>query len=248
MNDTYLTVLGILIPFFGTALGAGAVFILRSSPGERIRKILYGFAAGVMLASLVWSLLIPSLEMSKTPIPALVGFLFGMGFFILCERLSLAIKPLSRLSGKQKMIFAVTLHNLPEGMAVGIAFAGALTDPALSVGSAFVLAFGIALQNFPEGTIVSMPLSAAGISKKKAFFWGVLSGIVEPLGAVAALVLTRFVAVLLPYVLSFAAGAMLFVVADELIPALSVGRGKNRGLCALAFGFSIMMLMDVIFG
>ncbi len=247
MNDTLLTVIGTLLPFLGTSLGAGTVFFLKASPSAKTRKCLYGFAAGVMLASLVWSLLIPSFELSPSPAPALIGFLSGMGLFILCDLLQSRLGFFSRLSTRKKLFFAVTLHNIPEGMAVGVAFAGALSSPSLSMGSAMVLSIGIALQNFPEGAIISTPLSATGFRKGKAASLGVLSGVVEPIGAVAALILTRFVSLLLPYVLSFAAGAMLFVVCDELIPSLE-GEEKAAGLWSVALGFAIMMAMDVILG
>ena len=248
VNNTILTVLGILLPFFGTVLGASAVWLMPRQENPSRRKLLYGFAAGVMLASLVWSLLIPALEQSATPIPVLLGFMGGICFFLVSDTLFERIAKTDFFTGKQKMIFAVTLHNLPEGMAVGVAFAGARSDPALTIGSAMLLSVGIALQNLPEGSIISAPLSVMGHRKGKAFLMGALSGVIEPLGAVSALCLTCLIEELLPFVLSFAAGAMLYVAADELIPGLSGGEGKKAGLFALGAGFSLMMAMDVIFG
>ncbi len=244
MNPTLLTFIGILLPFLGTSLGAGTVFFIKKGFGEKLKKCLFGFAAGVMIASSVWSLLIPSIELSPSPFPAVIGFLFGMGFFILCDKKqkNMAKKQVT----KKNLFFAVTLHNIPEGMAVGVAFAGAFGG-SLSFAEAFLIAVGIALQNFPEGAILSTPLVASGIKKRKAAGFGVLSGTVEPVGAILALILTRFITFLLPYILSFAAGAMLFVVADELIPSLE-GEKKEWGLFSFAIGFSLMMTMDVVLG
>ena len=248
LSKNILTVLGILLPFFGTALGASAVLLVPGKSSKTTEKILFGFASGVMLASLVWSLLIPSLSQSQTPLPTLAGFLSGIIFFLCSDVLFERISKKRSVSGTAKMIFAVTLHNLPEGMAVGVAFAGALTDPSIGIHSAMLLSVGIALQNLPEGSIVSSPLTVCGQSKGKAFGVGVLSGAIEPIGAVSALLLTRLIEGLLPFLLSFAAGAMLYVAADELIPSISHGKGKKVGLFALGIGFSLMMAMDVIFG
>ena len=242
----FLVILGILLPLLGTALGAGAVWFLPKGTSRAAEKSLYGFAAGVMLASMVWSLLIPALDRGRTPAPVLLGFLSGILLFLLSDYLFERIGEKRLFSGKSKMIFAVTLHNLPEGMAVGVAFARALAEPDFAVSGAFLLSIGITLQNLPEGSIISAPLAAMGKSKLHAFGKGVLSGIVEPAGAVAALLLTRLVDGLLPFILSFAAGAMLYVVADELIPSLS-GKGKKTGLFSLGLGFVLMMAMDVIF-
>ncbi len=246
-TNIFLCITGILLPFLGTALGAGAVWLLPQKDRRCLRKVFYGFAAGVMLASLVWSLLIPSLEQSPSPFPTLFGFSAGICFFLLCESIFERVAKSRSLSGTAKMIFAVTLHNLPEGMAVGVAFAGVLADPNLSIEGAMLLSVGIALQNLPEGSIISTPLASSGTSKSKAFGMGVLSGAVEPMGAVLALLLTRLIAGILPFVLSFAAGAMLYVVADELIPDLSEGAGKKAGILALGAGFAVMMALDVIF-
>lgn len=245
LTKFFLTVLGILLPLFGTAVGAGTVWFVPHDKKHSLRYCLYGFAAGVMLASLVWSLLIPALE--RNVFSALAGFLCGVGFFLLCDLLFARAARQRRCSGTQKMIFAVTLHNLPEGMAVGVAFAGALADPAISIQSAMLLSVGITLQNLPEGSIIAAPLAAIGTPKRKAFAAGALSGVVEPIGALLALLLTRLVQGILPFVLSFAAGAMLYVACDELIPDLAAGSGKRAGLLSLGIGFALMMAMDVIF-
>ncbi len=247
-SKDFLCILGIFLPFLGTALGAGAVWLVPFDSKLILRKIFYGFAAGVMLASLVWSLLLPALELGASPFPVISGFLAGIFFFLLCESFFDRAAKKDGMSGTKKMIFAVTLHNLPEGMAVGVALAGALGDGGLAMEGAMLLSVGIALQNLPEGSIISTPLAASGIGKSKAFAVGVLSGVVEPIGAVLALFLTRLVTGLLPFVLSFAAGAMLYVAADELIPSLAQGAGKRTGLLALGAGFALMMAMDVIFG
>ena len=228
MNSNILTLCGILIPFFGTSLGAACVFFLKNNAGLKLKNLFSGFAAGVMLASLFWSLLTPALSEKANLTPVIIGFLFGMGLFLLGDSFLEKINSKTSLSGKSKMILAVTLHNLPEGMAVGIAFAGARASAGITLTAAFLLAVGIALQNFPEGAIISTPLKALGIPKTRAFLWGVLSGVVEPLGAVISLTLTSFAARLLPFVLAFAAGAMLFVVSDELIPSLE---GKEKKKC-----------------
>ncbi len=245
MNPTLLTFFGFLLPFLGTSLGAGTVFFIKKGPDEKLKKCLFGFAAGVMVASSVWSLLIPSLESSPTPFPTLTGFLLGMILFILCDKKQKSMAKKHPFT-KKNLFLAITLHNIPEGMAVGVAFAGAFQG-SLSFGTAFLIAVGIALQNFPEGAILSTPLTASGMKKSKATLVGVLSGTVEPIGAIAALFLTRFITFLLPYILSFAAGAMLFVVTDELVPSLE-GKKKDLGLFSFALGFALMMTMDVVLG
>ena len=244
-TQIFLVLFGILLPLAGTAIGAGAAWLIPGGKNAALRKCLYGFAAGVMLASMVWSLLIPALERGQAPTPVFAGMMSGILFFLLSEEVFDRLGTRKLFSGKQKMIFAVTLHNVPEGMAVGVAFARALAEPDATSG-ALLLSIGIALQNLPEGSIISAPLIAAGKSKGKAFKKGVLSGVVEPIGAVSALILTGLIDGLLPFILSFAAGAMLYVVADELIPSLS-GKGKKEGLFALGIGFVLMMAMDVIF-
>ncbi len=247
MNSNIVTLWGILIPFLGTSLGAGCVFFLKNTGGVKLKNLFSGFAAGVMLASLFWSLLTPALAEKSSLVPVAVGFLLGMGLFLLGDSFLEKINKKSSLSGKNKMILAVTLHNVPEGMAVGIAFAGARASAGITLTAAFLLAVGIALQNFPEGAIISTPLKAIGIPKRRAFLWGVFSGVVEPLGALISLTLTSFTAKLLPFVLAFAAGAMLFVVSDELVPSLE-GKEKKIGLWGLSAGFLIMMTLDVLFG
>ena len=246
MQPTFFLYLGILLPLFGTVLGAAAVFVLKRNASSSLTPLLYGFAAGVMLAALVWSLLIPALEKSDSPFPAAAGLLSGIAFFLLCDALCQK-SPKGKRKAVDRMFFAVTLHNLPEGMAVGVALAGAVMGTGVSLESALLLSLGIALQNIPEGAILSMPLGALEKSKTKAFGIGALSGVVEPLGALGALVLTATAQALLPFILSFAAGAMLYVIGDELIPCLGQDRQKSWGLMALGAGFCVMMLMDVIF-
>ena len=251
---------GILIPFAGTGLGAACVFFLKERMSDRTNRILSGFAAGIMVSASFFSLILPALEQCGSMgrlafVPAVTGFLVGMGFLLLLDVLIPHIHPDSSEEGPQsglkktaKLALAVTLHNLPEGMAVGVAFAVALSSPDLAVSASFVLSVGITLQNFPEGAIISMPLSAGGMKKGKSFFWGMMSGLIEPVGALLSLLLTHFVQGLLPYVLSFAAGAMLYVVSQELIPSLAGEKGNGAGLWSVAAGFALMMLMDVALG
>ncbi len=253
MNTYSLVTLGILIPFFGTALGASAVFLLKKEPHAAVVKALLGFAAGVMLAASVWSLLLPAIELAIQQgtvgwVPAVVGFFVGVGFLLLLD----ALAPyLHRHTGQGQsvrkrslLLLAVTLHNIPEGMAVGVIFAGAIAEQnAVTLAGAFALSVGIAIQNIPEGAVVSMPHAADG--KVRAFGRGVLSGIVEPIGALAAVLLSAFVEPLLPYVLSFAAGAMVYVAAEELIPEAA---DTPAGTLSLAVGFALMMTLDVALG
>ncbi len=262
MSNTLKIIIGLLIPFGGTSLGAAMVFILKKEMSLKLQKALLGFASGVMIAASVWSLIIPAIEMSADSnlpewFPPAAGFLAGMGFLLLLDTVIPHLhfnsnKPEGKKSslGKSLMLFmAVTLHNIPEGMAVGVVFAGILSGNAsISSAAAFALAAGIALQNFPEGAIISMPLISTGISKKKAFTYGILSGIVEPLGAAATILLTSFVTPLLPYMLSFAAGAMIYVVVEELIPEAQTGEHSNIGTVGVAIGFTLMMILDVAFG
>ncbi|MDE6040079.1 MAG: ZIP family metal transporter [Muribaculaceae bacterium] len=259
MNGLYI---GLLLPFLGTALGAACVFMMRESLAPWVQKLLTGFAAGVMVAASVWSLLIPSIEMSgkegfMSVLPALVGFAAGIAFLLLLDVLvphqhidsNLSEGPKSHLSRTTKLVFAVTLHNLPEGMAVGVALAGAMEHNSyMSMAGAVALAIGIAIQNFPEGAIVAMPLRGAGNSRGKSFLYGVLSGVVEPLGAVATILLASFVVPVLPYLLAFAAGAMMYVVVEELIPETQEGTHSNMGTIGFAVGFMLMMALDVLLG
>ena len=256
------TFLGIMIPFLGTTLGSACVFFMRKSLGDLVQRSLAGFAAGVMVAASIWSLLIPSIEQSEgmgklSFLPAFVGFWVGVLFLLLLDRLiphlhvgsDQAEGPKSRLDRTTMMVLAVTLHNIPEGMAVGVVYAGFLAgNTQITAASALVLSLGIAIQNFPEGAIISMPLRAEGEGKGRAFLGGVLSGIVEPIGAVLTLLAAQLVIPALPYLLSFAAGAMLYVVVEELIPEMSQGRHSNLGTVFFAVGFSVMMVLDVALG
>ena len=256
------TFFGILIPFLGTMLGAACVFFMKRSLGNTVQRALAGFAAGVMVAASIWSLLIPAIEQSENMgklsfLPAFIGFWVGVLFLLALDHLiphlhigsNQAEGPKTKLGRTAMMVLAVTLHNIPEGMAVGVMYAGFLSgNMQITAASALALSLGIAIQNFPEGAIISMPLRAEGESKKKAFAGGVLSGIVEPIGAVLTLVAAQFVIPALPYLLSFAAGAMLYVVVEELIPEMSQGRHSNLGTVFFAVGFSVMMVLDVALG
>ena len=253
---------GILIPFLGTTLGAGCVFFMKRSLGDALQRILTGFAAGVMVAASVWSLLIPAIEQSSAMgqlsfVPAFAGFWIGILFLLGLDHLiphlhagsSQAEGPKSRLRKTTMMVLAVTLHNIPEGMAVGVVYAGLVSGSAqITAAGALALSLGIAIQNFPEGAIISMPLRAEGMSKSRAFLGGVLSGVVEPVGAVATVLAAQRIVPALPYLLSFAAGAMLYVVVEELIPEMSQGEHSNIGTISFAAGFSIMMMLDVALG
>ena len=256
------TFLGILIPFLGTTLGSACVFFMKKSLGDLVQRSLAGFAAGVMVAASIWSLLIPAIEQSEDMgklsfLPAFIGFWVGVLFLLLLDRLiphlhvgsEQAEGPKSKLGRTTMMVLAVTLHNIPEGMAVGVVYAGFLSgNTQITAASALVLSIGIAIQNFPEGAIISMPLRAEGKRKGRAFLGGVLSGVVEPIGAVLTIFAAQFIIPALPYLLSFAAGAMLYVVVEELIPEMSQGRHSNLGTVFFAVGFSIMMTMDVALG
>ena len=253
---------GILLPFLGTILGAGCVFFLKRSLGVQVQRALTGFAAGVMVAASIWRLLIPAMEqgadMGKgAVIPAAAGFWLGILFLLILDRLiphlhRNADQPEGVKSGFGRttmLLLAVTLHNIPEGMAVGVVYAGFLTgNGEITAAGALALSLGIAIQNFPEGAIISMPLRAEGMKKGQAFLSGVLSGIVEPLGAVLTILAAQFVVPALPYLLSFAAGAMLYVVVEELIPEMSAGKHSNIGTVSFALGFSVMMVLDVVLG
>lgn len=260
MLDTFR---GILIPFLGTVLGAACVLFLQKNLNRTVQRILTGFAAGVMTAASVWSLLIPALEQAQDTmgqlafLPAAGGFLLGIFFLLLLDRMiphlhmnsSEAEGIHTKLSKSAMLILAVTLHNIPEGMAVGVVYAGFLYgNVQITAAGALALSLGIAIQNFPEGAIISLPLRAEGQSRMRAFAGGVLSGIVEPVGAVLTVLAARFVAPALPYLLSFAAGAMLYVVVEELIPEMSEGKHSNIGTIFFAVGFSVMMILDVSLG
>ena len=255
-------VIGLLIPFLGTMLGSAFVFLMKGEMSLRLQKTLLGFASGVMVAASVWSLLIPAMEMEANKgalsvLPAAVGFLLGIGFLFLIDELTPHLhigtdKPegmTSRLSKTAMLALAVTIHNLPEGMAVGVVFAGAENGMAnISVTSAVAVSLGIAIQNIPEGAIISMPMRAAGNSRWKSFLIGSLSGAVEPVGAVAVLLLASLLMPVLPYMLAFAAGAMFYVVVEELIPEASNGQHSNLSTIGFAVGFVLMMVLDVVMG
>lgn len=243
MNTAFLVALGILLPFWGTALGSAAVIFFPSRFSPPLQKCFFGFAAGVMQAAAVWSLLIPAAEFSGSPLPGVAGILFGMGLFLFGDRFLIKQKE----KGKSLLALSVTLHNLPEGMAVGVAFAAARVLGESSLMPAMILSLGIAIQNLPEGAVISMPLFALGEKKEKAFFAGVLSGVVEPLGAVLALAMTELVLPILPFVLSFAAGAMMYVIVSELIPAMQ-GKGAKSAHLSFGIGFSLMMSLDLLLG
>ena len=253
---------GIAIPFFGTTLGAAMVFFMKNKINNKVEKTLLGFASGVMVAASVWSLLIPSIDMANEQkiiawLPATIGLLFGILFLLVLDSIipHLHLKSTepegikSKLKKTTMMVLAVTLHNIPEGMAVGVLFAGAHSqNSGVTMAGAFALAIGIAIQNFPEGAIISMPLKSEGMSKTKAFLCGTLSGIVEPIGAVITILLTSAIVRVLPYLLSFAAGAMMYVVVEELIPESQDGQHSNLGTIGFAIGFAIMMILDVALG
>ena len=254
--------IGLLIPFLGTTLGSAMVFLMKNKMNTKVQKLLLGFASGVMIAASIWSLITPSIEMAEEQgivswIPAAIGFLFGIIFLLVLDsiipHLHLNSKKPEGIKAKLKnttmMVLAVTLHNIPEGMAVGVVFAGVLAqNTTITLAGAFALSIGIAIQNFPEGAIISMPLKNEGMSKIKAFFYGTLSGIVEPIGAIITILLTGIVTPILPYLLSFAAGAMIYVVVEELIPESQVGEHSNIGTIGVAIGFVIMMILDVALG
>jgi len=254
--------IGLLIPFLGTTLGSALVFLMKDKLNKKVEKIILGFASGVMIAASIWSLLIPSINMAEEQgvtawAPAASGFLLGIVFLLLLDSLIPHLhlgsdKPegvKSKLKKTTMMVLAVTLHNIPEGMAVGVTFAGALLGNAgITMTGAIALAIGIAIQDFPEGAIVSMPLKSEGMSKSKAFLYGALSGIVEPIAAIITILLINVLTPILPYLLAFAAGAMIYVVVEELIPESQTGEHSNLGTIGVAVGFVIMMILDVALG
>lgn len=254
--------LGFLIPLLGTMLGSAFVFFMKDEMPERIQKTLLGFASGVMVAASVWSLLIPAMEMEKSSgawavLPAAVGFFLGIGFLLLLDELTPHLHlgssspegPRSRLSRTAMLALAVTIHNLPEGMAVGVVFAGAEQGVGgLSLASAVAVSLGIAIQNVPEGAIISMPMRAEGNSRWRSFLIGSLSGAVEPVGGLAVVLLASLLTPVLPYMLAFAAGAMFYVVVEELIPEASSGKHSNLSTIGFAAGFVLMMVLDVVMG
>jgi len=252
--------LGLLIPFMGTTIGSAMVFLMRKEINRKVEKFLLGFAAGVMIAASIWSLLMPSIEMAEEQgviawIPASVGFIVGILFLMWIDYITRKIKEKkpeetqNKIKKNTMMYLAVTIHNIPEGMAVGVALAGALLGNAgITMSGAIALALGIGIQNFPEGAIISMPLKNEGISKSKAFLYGSLSGIVEPIASIITLLLTKLVVPILPYFLSFAAGAMIYVVVEELIPEAQMGEHTDISTIGVSIGFIIMMILDVALG
>ncbi|MEG0662245.1 MAG: ZIP family metal transporter [Anaerovoracaceae bacterium] len=257
-----MIIIGVLIPFVGTTLGAAMVLLLKKEIRPGVQKLLLGFASGVMIAASIWSLLLPAIEQTEAAggipwLPATVGFLLGTGFLLLLDSVIPHLhqneeRPEGLHSKAKKstmLILAVTLHNIPEGMAVGVVFAGLIAgNSGVTLSGALVLALGIAIQNFPEGAIVSMPLKSSGLSKGKAFLYGTLSGIVEPMGAALTIALTGLFVPILPYLLAFAAGAMIYVVVEELIPELQEGGHSNIGIIGVSLGFVLMMVLDVALG
>ena len=251
------TLIGLLIPLGGTAAGAAFVFLMRNQMPQLLQKALLGFASGVMVAASVWSLLIPGMELSGGSVwPVLIGLLAGFAFLLLIDYITPHLHPTgeeegprSHLSKTAKLALAVTIHNLPEGMAVGIVLAGAMqAEAGMTVAGALALSLGIAIQNIPEGAIIAMPLRAAGNSRWRSFWIGAASGVVEPLGALLVLLLASAVTPAMPYLLSFAAGAMLYVVVEELIPEASEGAHSNFATVGFALGFALMMVLDVLLG
>ncbi len=257
-----MIILGILIPFAGTTIGAASVYFMRNGIRDHVKKGLLGFASGIMVAASVWSLLIPAMRISANLerlafLPAVAGFFCGILFLMFLDghvpQLQFETEKPVGISGTLKkttmLVLAVTLHNIPEGMAVGVMFAGLLMENSgITLAGAYALAIGIGIQNFPEGAIVSMPIHSEGISKNRSFLYGTLSGVVEPAAAVLTLLLYRLLAPILPYLLAFAAGAMMYVVVEELIPETAEGEHSNIGTIGFAVGFALMMMLDVALG
>lgn len=255
-------IIGLMVPFLGTSLGSACVFLMKGKMHRQVERALTGFASGVMVAASIWSLLVPAMEQSENMkkfafVPAFIGFWAGIIFLLLLDscvphlhmNTDKAEGPKSKLAKTTMMVLAVTLHNIPEGMAVGVVYAGYKSgNVAITAGAALALSLGIAIQNFPEGAIISMPLAAEGRSRKKAFMYGVLSGAVEPVFGFLTILAVGFIVPAMPYLLSFAAGAMMYVVVEELIPEMSEGEHSNIGVVMFAVGFTIMMAMDVALG
>lgn len=253
---------GIMIPFIGTSLGAACVFLMKKEIGLSLQRVLTGFAAGVMVAASIWSLLIPAIEQSEKMgklsfVPAAAGFCLGILFLLLLDKITPHLHqndskpegPKSNLKDTTKLLLAVTIHNIPEGMAVGVIYAGLVSGTnEIAAAGALALSLGIAIQNFPEGAIIAMPLCSRGMKKSKSFFCGVLSGAVEPIAAALMLAMSGMVTSVLPYFLSFAAGAMMYIVVEELIPEISQGEHSNMGVLSFAGGFVLMMILDVALG
>lgn len=249
-------IIDLLIPFLGTTLGSACVFFIKKEMNLSLQKGLTGFAAGVMIAASIWSLLIPSLEQSSTLIPVLIGFWTGIAFLLLLDHVIPHMHldhsqegPHNHLSNTIKLVLAVTIHNIPEGIAVGIVYASYLSgNKGMTAMASLALSLGIAIQNFPEGAIVSMPLRSTGLSRIKSFIYGTLSGIVEPIGSFLTVLFAHYMIAVLPYLLSFAAGAMMYVVVEELIPEMSQGKHSHLGVLCFSVGFTLMMMLDVVLG
>lgn len=253
MEKLFYSIFGILIPFIGTSLGSSFVFFLKKEMNKKFQKILVGFAAGVMIAASVWSLILPAVEMSENYslvwLPAALGFALGVLFLILVHKVALRCEEKKNGKKMNMLTFSVTLHNIPEGMAVGVCFAGFLSgNSGILLIESIILALGIAIQNIPEGAIISMPMKMEGKSKRKAFLAGVFSGIVEPIAALVTILLLNLVVPLLPYLLSFAAGAMIYVVVEELVPEIHEGVKSKLGVIGVTIGFIIMMVLDIALG
>ena len=254
VSNILYSIIGILIPFIGTSFGSAFVFFMKKDMNDKIQKMTVGFAAGVMIAASIWSLILPSVEMAENQnlipwFPATLGLILGIVFLIVINKLAERLE--NKRNGKKlnMLLFSVTLHNIPEGMAVGVCFAGFLAQNAgIGLIEAMLLAIGIAIQNIPEGAIISMPLKMEGANKGKAFWYGVFSGIVEPISAVITVLLINIVVPLLPYLLSFAAGAMIYVVVEELIPEMHKKERSMMGVIGLTAGFTLMMILDIALG
>ena len=255
-------IIGILLPFIGTTLGSALVFLMKKEINKNIEKLLLGFASGVMIAASIWSLLLPAIEREETLnhvawIAPSIGFLLGMGFLLAIDTITPHLhlnseKPEGikvKLKKTTMLMLAVTIHNIPEGMAVGIVFAGLISGNVnITYAGALALSIGIAIQNFPEGAIISMPLKSEGFTKTKSFVYGTLSGIVEPIAAILTILLTNILVKILPILLSFAAGAMIYVVVEELIPESQSNEHSNLGTIGVALGFTLMMILDIALG
>lgn len=257
----FIIIRGLLIPFLGTALGAAGVYLMKDALNRKLQRGLTGFAAGVMVAASIWSLLIPAMNYSEHMgkfafLPAAIGFWLGILFLMLLDKIVPHLHmhseesegPKSSLGKDTMLILAMTIHNIPEGMAVGVVYASLLTGAEISVATALALSIGIAIQNFPEGAVLSMPLRASGVSRGKAFGFGVLSGVVEPIAAVLTILAASYVVPVLPYLLAFAAGAMIYVVVEELIPEMGEGNHSHMPVLLFAAGFTLMMILDVALG
>lgn len=254
MGNLLYSIAGIFIPFIGTSLGSSLVFFLKKGMNEKIQKIILGFASGVMIAASIWSLIIPAVEMAEQQnriawIPASVGVIAGILFLILVNKIAQKIEEKEDGKKLNMLTFSVTLHNIPEGMAVGVCFAGFLAGTSgISLIEAIILAVGIAIQNIPEGAIISLPLNLEGKSKNKSFLSGVLSGVVEPISALITILLINAIVPILPYLLSFAAGAMIYVVIEELVPEMHDEKKSVLGIIGVAIGFVMMMALDIALG